>query len=46
MTIAPYVIAGLRLFEYVTSKLLVVLFFLSLANYNATLREVLGSVRL
>ena len=43
---APYVIAGLRLFEYVTSKLLIVVFFLSLANYNATLREVLGSVKL
>ena len=42
----PYVIAGLRLFEYVTSKLLIVVFFLSLANYNATLREVLGSVKL
>ncbi len=45
-TVAPYVIAGLRLFEYVTSKLLIVVFFLSLANYNATLREVLGSVKL
>ncbi len=46
ITVAPYVIAGLRLFEYVTSKLLIVVFFLSLANYNATLREVLGSVKL
>jgi hypothetical protein len=45
-TVAPYVIAGLRLFEYVASKLLIVVFFLSLANYNATLREVLGSVKL
>jgi hypothetical protein len=45
-TVGPYVIAGLRLLEYVTSKLLIVVFFLSLANYNATLREVLGSVRL
>jgi hypothetical protein len=45
-TVAPYVIAGLRLFEYVISKLLIVVFFLSLANYNATLREVLGSVKL
>ena len=45
-TVAPYVIAGLRLFEYVASKLLIVVFFLSLANYNATLREVLGSVQL
>jgi hypothetical protein len=45
-TVAPYVIAGLRLLEYVTSKLLIVVFFLSLANYNATLREVLGSVKL
>jgi Pentapeptide repeats (9 copies) len=44
--ISPYVIAGLRLLEYVTSKLLIVVFFLSLANYNATLREVLGSVQL
>jgi Pentapeptide repeats (9 copies) len=46
VTVAPYVIAGLRLFEYVASKLLIVVFFLSLANYNATLREVLGSVKL
>jgi uncharacterized protein YjbI with pentapeptide repeats len=45
-TVAPYVIAGLRLVEYVISKLLIVVFFLSLANYNATLREVLGSVKL
>jgi hypothetical protein len=45
-TIEPYVIAGLRLFEYVASKLLIVVFFLSLGNYNATLRDVLGSVKL
>jgi hypothetical protein len=45
-TVEPYVIAGLRLFEYVASKLLIVVFFLSLGNYNATLRDVLGSVKL
>jgi uncharacterized protein YjbI with pentapeptide repeats len=45
-TVEPYVIAGLRLFEYVASKLLIVVFFLCLGNYNATLREVLGSVKL
>jgi hypothetical protein len=45
-TVEPYVIAGLRLCEYVASKLLIVVFFLSLGNYNATLRDVLGSVKL
>jgi hypothetical protein len=45
-TVEPYVIAGLRLGEYVASKLLIVVFFLSLGNYNATLRDVLGSVKL
>ena len=45
-TVEPYVIAGLRLFEYVASKLLIVVFFLCLGNYNATLRDVLGSVKL
>jgi hypothetical protein len=45
-TVEPYVIAGLRLFEYLASKLLIVVFFLSLGNYNATLRDVLGSVKL
>jgi hypothetical protein len=30
----------------VASKLLIVVFFLSLGNYNATLRDVLGSVKL
>ena len=45
-TVEPYVVAGLRLFEYVASKLLLVVFFLSLGNYNATLRDVLGSVKL
>lgn len=45
-SVEPYVIAGMRLSEYVASKLLLVVFFLSLANYNATLREVLGSVKL
>jgi uncharacterized protein YjbI with pentapeptide repeats len=45
-TVEPYVIAGLRLVEYLASKLLIVVFFLSLGNYNATLRDVLGSVKL
>ena len=45
-TVEPYIIAGLRLTEYLASKLLIVVFFLSLGNYNATLRDVLGSVKL
>ena len=39
-----YVIAGLLLLEYVASKALILVFFLCLANYNQTLRELIQGV--
>ena len=39
-----YVIAGLLLLEYVATKVLILVFFLCLANYNETLRELIQGV--
>ena len=40
-----YLIAGMKLFEYVASKLLILVFLLSLANYNQTLRQLIEGVK-
>ena len=45
-TVGPFIVAGLALGEYVVSKILLFVFLLSLANYNATLRELLSAVNL
>ncbi len=39
-----YLVAGMRLFEYVASKVLILVFLLSMANYNQTLRQLIEGV--
>jgi hypothetical protein len=39
-----YLVAGLQLFEYSAGKVLIIVFLLSMANYNDTLRQVIEGV--